>query len=103
MFPVEVFQQTLAKLTSILGEHEIRFHLTGGLTGTAYGEPRMTQDIDVVIDPDAAKDNIDALVASVAKSDFMFTEESLRGAIAAGDLFDSGKMGRGDSAPMRRP
>lgn len=49
MFPVEVFQKTLTKLTLILHRHEIRFHLTGGLTGTAYGEPRMTQDIDIVV------------------------------------------------------
>jgi len=87
MFPVEVFQTTLAKLTSILREHTIRFHLTGGLTGTAYGEPRMTQDIDVVIDPTAAKSNLDALVSSFAESDFMFSEDTMRRAIAAGDLF----------------
>jgi hypothetical protein len=39
MFPIEIFQASLAKLTSILQEHNIRYHLTGGLTGTAYGEP----------------------------------------------------------------
>lgn len=87
MFPVDVFRSTLAKLTKILHLHKIRFHLTGGLTGTAYGEPRMTQDIDVVIDPVLAQSRVDALVRSFAESDFMFDEDSMRRAVASGDLF----------------
>ncbi len=87
MFPVEVFQATLAKLTSILSRHDIRHHLSGGLTGAAYGEPRMTQDIDVVIDPVTAKQNVDELVDSLSESDFMFTEDALRLAVAQGGLF----------------
>ncbi len=87
MFPVEVFQATLAKLTSILRRLEIRFHLTGGLTGTAYGEPRMTQDIDIVIDPAQVRVVIESLVRCLRESEFLFNETSLRRAIAAGDLF----------------
>jgi hypothetical protein len=87
MFPVDVFQSTLSKLTKILRSHEIRFHLTGGLTGAAYGEPRMTQDIDVVIDPTQAKAKLEALVESFEVSDFMFSEESMRRAVATGDVF----------------
>ena len=87
MFPVEIFQMSLAKLTSILQEHDIRYHLTGGLTGTAYGEPRMTQDIDVVIDPMATQEHVDAFIGSLSSSDFMFSEENARHAIATGDLF----------------
>ena len=87
MFPVEVFQATLSKFTTILRQHEIRFHLTGGLTGTAYGEPRMTQDIDIVVDPVQARLKVDPLVQSLGESDFLFTEASLRLAVAAGELF----------------
>jgi hypothetical protein len=87
MFPVEVFQATLSKLTAILRELDIPFHLTGGLTSTAYGEPRMTQDIDVVIGPSQSRRQIDALVKSVSESDFMFSEDSMRRAVKAGDLF----------------
>jgi len=87
MFPVEVFQSTLSKLTSILRQHSIRFHLTGGLTGTAYGDPRMTQDIDIVIDPVRTKLKLDALVRSIEASHFMFNEGSMRQAVAAGELF----------------
>ena len=87
MFPVEIFQVTLAKLTSILKRHQIRFHLTGGVTGTAYGEPRMTQDIDLVIDPKQSKQSIDGLVQSLAASDFMFDELTTRDAVDQGGMF----------------
>jgi hypothetical protein len=29
-----------------------RYHLTGGIASVAYGEPRMTQDVDLVLDRD---------------------------------------------------
>jgi hypothetical protein len=72
MFPVEIYRGTLSKWVTILRDHNIRFHLTGGLTGTAYGEPRMTQDIDIVIDPQQTKDNLESLIESIAKSDFIW-------------------------------
>lgn len=87
MFPVEVFQNTLTKLTDILQRHEIRFHLTGGLTGTAYGEPRMTQDIDIVVDPKRIQRVLDDFIGSLRQSDFMFDEQSIRTAVERGGLF----------------
>ena len=87
MFPVDTFQKTLAKIEAILVRLEIRFHLTGGLTGTAYGEPRMTQDIDLVIDPDQTCRVVDHLVESLAESDFMFDERALRQAVKDGGMF----------------
>lgn len=87
MFPVEVFQSTLSKWTAILRQLGIRFHLTGGITSAAWGEPRMTQDIDIVVDPAQVKLNVDALVRSLGESDFLFDEDSVRKAVAAGDLF----------------
>ena len=50
MFPVEAFQETLGKATEIFQQLGIRFHLTGGVTSILYGEPRMTQEIDIVVD-----------------------------------------------------
>lgn len=87
MFPVEIYRGTLSKWVTILREHKIRFHLTGGLTGTAYGEPRMTQDIDIVIDPQQTKDNLESLIESIAKSDFIFNEEAMRQAVFQAGAF----------------
>ena len=37
---------TIADVTAILDNRGIKFHLTGGLASSFYGEPRFTQDID---------------------------------------------------------
>lgn len=87
MFPVESFQITLAKLARILQQHGIRYHLTGGVTSAAYGEPRMTQDIDVVVDPVQSKVKVDDILASLANSDFMYHEATVRQAIDQGGLY----------------
>ena len=52
MLPIETFRATLGKIIKILQAFQIRFHLTGGVTSIAYSEPRMTQDVDIVIDND---------------------------------------------------
>ena len=38
MFPIDMFRATLTKVIAILQKHQIRFHLTGGVTSVAYGE-----------------------------------------------------------------
>ena len=55
MFPVEAFSNTACKFVEIAHSLELPFHLTGGSISSAYGEPRLTQDIDIVISPDIAK------------------------------------------------
>lgn len=87
MFPIEIFQNTLCKVATVLQRHQIRFHLTGGLTSIAYGEPRMTQDIDIVVDPRQTASNLDAFLQSLAESDFMYDEPSIRRAVGEGGAF----------------
>jgi len=40
---------TLADIAAVLIARQFKFHLTGGLASSFYGEPRFTQDIDIVI------------------------------------------------------
>ena len=40
---------TLTDIAAILLKGQCKFHLTGGLASSFYGEPRFTQDIDIVI------------------------------------------------------
>ncbi len=49
MFPVEVFERTIGKFVKIASAIGIPFHLTGGSISSAYGEPRLTQDIDAAL------------------------------------------------------
>ena len=87
MFPIDAFQNTLIKAVQIFESLAIRFHLTGGITAIAYGEPRMTQDIDIVIDNDAITHRLEQFLQSLSQSDFMFDEGSVRTAVAKKEMF----------------
>lgn len=87
MFPVESFQKTIGKFVAIAEAIGLPFHITGGSISSAYGEPRLTQDIDIVVAPDVARIRIDDLIAQLGCSDFLFTERVLRQAVQSGSLF----------------
>ncbi|MEQ8791932.1 MAG: nucleotidyl transferase AbiEii/AbiGii toxin family protein [Pirellulaceae bacterium] len=87
MFPLDAFRNTLSKAVALFEQHTIRFHLTGALTSVVYGEPRMTQDLDLVIDNQAVAGQLDAFVASVESSDFLFDESSIRQAVDRHGMF----------------
>lgn len=87
MFPVEAFERTIGKFVAIAEAIELPFHLTGGSISSAYGEPRLTQDIDIVVSPKVAKRRVDDFVNLLASSDFLFTEDVVRQAVQTGELF----------------
>ena len=87
MFPVEAFENTIGKFVAIAEAIGLPFHITGGSISSAYGEPRLTQDIDIVVSPEVARTRIDDLVNELESSDFLFTEPVLRQAIQTGNLF----------------
>ena len=91
MFPPDVFRHTLIRFVAILRSHGVRFHLTGGITSVAYGEPRMTQDIDVVVDNVPLARAVDSFIGAVSEAGFLFDARNVRQAIAeksAFQLFD---------------
>ena len=87
MYPPDVFRGTIERLIAILDRHHIRFHLTGGITSAAFGEPRMTQDIDFVVDPKEIAENLGGMISSLRESGFLFDEKSLRLAVREGSMF----------------
>jgi len=44
----EVFE-LVARLCAVLNEIDCAYHLTGGIVVSHYGDPRFTQDVDLVI------------------------------------------------------
>ncbi len=62
-------------------------HLTGGAVSSAYGEPRLTQDIDIVISPEIMKLRLEDFVDQLSNSDFLYTESVVRRSVQSGDLF----------------
>lgn len=87
MYPVEIFRSALTRLVGVLGRLGIRFHLTGGITAVAYGEPRMTLDLDVVVDSEATLRNRDALLAALSEAGFYLDERAARAAIEDRRMF----------------
>ncbi|MFN9788388.1 MAG: hypothetical protein ACK54R_01520, partial [Pirellulaceae bacterium] len=69
MFPVEAFQKTILRFVAITEAIGLPFHITGGSISSAYGEPRLTQDIDIVVSPDVARIRTDDLINQLACSD----------------------------------
>ena len=87
MYPAETFRDTVARLVAIFERLGVRFHLTGGASTIAYGEPRMTQDIDLVVDPQAMAANIGPFLEAVRATGFLVDEETARRAVAEGGMF----------------
>ena len=87
MYPPDIFRNTLSRLVAILQSHGVRFHLTGGITSIAYGEPRMTQDVDVVVENAAIARAIEPFIAAASQAGFLLDVESVRRAVADKSMF----------------
>lgn len=87
MFPIEAFRGTVERFIGILKSLKIRHHLTGGVVSVAWGEPRLTQDIDIVIDRVGATANIERLVREIQSAGYFADEQGIRNAIHGGKPF----------------
>lgn len=87
MPPADGFQATVSKLVDLLDRFGVRFHLTGGLASVVYGEPRMTQDVDLVLDRDQVVAARDELLTALADAGFRFSETLARQGIETGRMF----------------
>lgn len=78
--------RSLELLTSLFDRSGIPFMIAGSFASTYYGEPRSTQDVDIVIDPtrDALEKWFDALPADRVYAD----RQSGREALAHRDMFN---------------
>jgi hypothetical protein len=61
--------------------------LTGGIASIYYGEPRLTQDIDIVIDNAQVAAALDSFLQSIEESDFIYESDSVRNAVAEQGMF----------------
>lgn len=87
MLPADAFEPVVRKLDGILRDHGIRYHMTGGITSVVYGEPRLTQDLDLVLDRDGTAKAGESFFRALAAAGFQFGEESARRAIASRGMF----------------
>ena len=87
MFPPELFRASLEKCASVLQQHRIRFHLTGGLTSVAYGEARLTLDVDIVVDPAQLLAALEDTLEEFRSQGFVFDLPAVKQAIAGQGMF----------------
>ena len=71
--------ELLRQYARCFDEHGIRYFVTGAVAAIAYGEPRLTNDIDIVADLD--EDRIARLKGCYPADEFYFDEESARRAV----------------------
>lgn len=64
----------LRRLLGILEAMEVPYMVVGSLASAAYGEPRMTQDVDIVVDP--TEEQVRRLCRFFPSSEFYVSEES---------------------------
>ena len=82
------FQETTERIVRLLAELGVRFQLTGGIVTAFYGDPRSTQDLDIVIDLQSNRPETTELLARLGHG-YLITGEAARTAIAQKGLFQA--------------
>jgi len=76
----------LHKLIAFLEEVQIAYMIAGSLGSSFYGQPRATQDVDVVIDP--SDDQLDRLIALLERNDCYVSRDAARDALQRRTMFN---------------
>jgi hypothetical protein len=69
-----------ARLVSLLDEFSVPYMIVGSIASSYHGEPRMTPDVDVVIDP--PPDSLSGLVPSLVSAGFYVDADAAAEALA---------------------
>lgn len=102
MFNLVEFRDCLERAVSLLRTCEIRFLITGGAAAIAYGDPRTTQDIDLVIEGIAIQERLELFLAQLRQEKFLYNEQTVRTAVASRrqfQLLDTGSSLKLDLYP----
>jgi len=76
----------LRRTIDVLEELDIVYVLVGSLASSAYGEPRLTQDIDIVVDLGSAQ--VSSLCAKFPLQDYYVSPEAAKEAVLGGGQFN---------------
>lgn len=78
---------TLADVVTGLNTTQLKYHLTGGLASSFYGEPRFTQDIDIVLRISIGG-ALDQLILKLREK-FIIDPNAIEGAVRKKGLFQA--------------
>lgn len=90
--------ELLRHLTATFDDLGIRYFITGSVATTMYGEPRMTQDVDVVAD--LGMGQIKAFRRHFPEESFYLSDDAMREAIAHAGQFSIIDMASGFKADV---
>jgi hypothetical protein len=82
------FQETARRVVSLLGQLGLKFHITGGILAAYYGDPRSTQDVDIVIDLKVNRPETAELLSRLAEN-YVISSEAAIEAIENERLFQA--------------
>jgi hypothetical protein len=82
---MELFE-LLQKIIEVFEKLSIPYLVTGSVASMAYGEPRLTNDIDIVADIHLS--HIPGLIAAFPKEDYYIDEEMIKDAIVRVGFFN---------------
>src|SRR5580704_2307609 len=86
--PVQDLQDSMERIAAILGDLGIKFHFTGGVASSYYGDPRLTQNLDIVIQLAADQSETNALLDRVSAG-YLVSQPFARDAIKRNGLFQA--------------
>jgi hypothetical protein len=78
--------ELLDRLVSALERLQIPYLITGSVAAMAYGEPRLTNDIDVVVDINES--HVSGLLAQFPADEFYLDDEAIRDALVRKGQFN---------------
>lgn len=87
MFPPDAFQPLLTELARLLEARRVRFALTGGIASVLFGEPRYTQDVDVIVGRAELSHSLEALLADFQLAGYLLEPDVVRNAVLQGRQF----------------
>ena len=76
----------LRVIARALDQHAIPYMVVGSFASTLHGEPRTTQDLDLVIDP--TRESLDAFVAALDPAQFYVDADTARDAFRRRSMFN---------------
>lgn len=78
--------ELLERVIEILESQQLTYMLVGSFASAAYGEPRLTHDIDIVVQ--LSVDTVDRLCSAFAAPEFYVSLSAAREAVAGGGQFN---------------
>jgi hypothetical protein len=82
------FPETVERVLAILSELGLKFHVTGGVVSSYYGDPRFTQGLDIVIQLIAGRPETKALLDRLALG-YLIDEQTAMDAIRRNSIFQA--------------